>query len=307
MGNVKISRRIGIKEPTMVAAWPGMGNVALRGIDYLRKKLEAALFAEVDMSRIWTPEMVTVKEGLAMLPKAPKNFFYYTRHPPLIIFEGENQFSGRAGRNLAEEVLDLAQEFKVRRIYTAAAFPLPQSYREPSIVYGVANAHFLRNSLHKQGVKIMEGGQISGLNGLLLGYAEQRGIEACCLLATMPHYAVNLPNPKASKAVIEVLQRALSARINMKMLNDSITRTEKKMARIEERIKDVFPLIEEDIEIPNLETEKIPNYVMERIEKLFVETRINRKKARFLKDELDRWDLYKLYEDRFLDLFEEKE
>ena len=153
----------------------------------------------------------------------------------------------------------------------------------------------------------MEGGQISGLNGLLLGYAEQRGIEACCLLATMPHYAVNLPNPKASKAVIEVLQRALSARINMKMLNDSITRTEKKMARIEERIKDVFPLIEEDIEIPNLETEKIPNYVMERIEKLFVETRINRKKARFLKDELDRWDLYKLYEDRFLDLFEEKE
>jgi hypothetical protein len=42
---------------------------------------------------------------------------------------------------------------------------------------------------------------------------------------------------------------------------------------------------------------------MERIEKLFLEARLDRSKAIVLKNELDRWDLYKNYEDRFLDLF----
>jgi hypothetical protein len=89
----------------------------------------------------------------------------------------------------------------------------------------------------------------------------------------------------------------------MEGLNDSIIRTEERMAQIEERIKEIFPLIEEEIEIPALGSEKIPNYVMEKIERLFRETQVNRKKAYLLKEELDRWNLYKLYEDRFLDLF----
>ena len=50
---------------------------------------------------------------------------------------------------------------------------------------------------------------------------------------------------------------------------------------------------------------KVPRYVMERIEKLFQEAKLDKKKANELKQELDRWDLYKAYEDRFLDLFKD--
>ncbi|MBI4974838.1 MAG: hypothetical protein HZC19_03435 [Candidatus Omnitrophica bacterium] len=46
---------------------------------------------------------------------------------------------------------------------------------------------------------------------------------------------------------------------------------------------------------------------MEKIEKLFLEAKQDKKKASVLKRELDRWDLYKLYEDRFLDLFKENQ
>jgi hypothetical protein len=45
--------------------------------------------------------------------------------------------------------------------------------------------------------------------------------------------------------------------------------------------------------------------VMDKIERLFIEARQDRAKARELKAELDRWNLYELYENRFLDLFEE--
>jgi hypothetical protein len=45
---------------------------------------------------------------------------------------------------------------------------------------------------------------------------------------------------------------------------------------------------------------------MERVEKLFEEASGDREKAVLLKQELDRWGLFHLYEDRFLDLFEKQ-
>jgi hypothetical protein len=44
---------------------------------------------------------------------------------------------------------------------------------------------------------------------------------------------------------------------------------------------------------------------MEKIERLFLEARADRTRAPELKKELDRWNLFELYEDRFLDLFED--
>ena len=54
------------------------------------------------------------------------------------------------------------------------------------------------------------------------------------------------------------------------------------------------------------EEDKVPQAVMERIEQMFLEVRKTdqfEKKANELKAELDRWNLYPFYEDRFLNLF----
>ncbi|MCK4436621.1 PAC2 family protein [bacterium] len=305
MRDIKIYRRVNVKDPVMLAGWPGMGNVALMAIDYLRKKMGGVHFAEIDTGKFSTPDAVIIKDGLAKLPPLPRNLFYYTKHPDLVIFEGEAQLTGKASIILMNEILDLARELKVRRIYTAAAFPLPMSYQEAPRVYGVANQKSLRDLLSHYRVRIMEGGQISGLNGLLLGFAERRGIEAACLLATLPNYAINFPNPKASRAIAEVLGRISNVRVDMRELDLAVKEMDERMAMIEERIKEIFPLMEKEEEIVNLEKEKVPDYVMKKIDKLFQEAKVDRKKAYPLKEELDRWDLYKFYEDRFLDLFKE--
>ncbi|MDI6703501.1 MAG: PAC2 family protein [bacterium] len=304
---IKIYQRINVKEPIMIAGWPGMGNVALESIDYLRRRLNAVAFAEIDMCQFSAPDMIIVEDGVTKLPELPRQVFYYTaKHPNLIIFESEAQLGGIAGVNLMERILDLAQELKVWRIYTGAAFPLPISHKEPSTVFGVANEKHLKDFLIDYKVKIMEEGQISGLNGLLLGFAAKRGIEAICLLATMPQYAINFPNPKASKAIIEVLGEILDIKVDMMKIDLLIQEIDKKMDMIEEKIKGIFPEVEKkDVEEVDLESEKVPNYIMEKIEKLFKEAKTDKKKAYALKEELDRWDLYKLYEDRFLDLFKE--
>ena len=49
--------------------------------------------------------------------------------------------------------------------------------------------------------------------------------------------------------------------------------------------------------------ERVSQFVLNKIERLFLEARTSREKALELKRELDRWGLFEMYEDRFLDLF----
>lgn len=303
--DVKVSRRALLKEPVMVAGWPGMGRVALGAVTYLRKTLEAEPFAYIDTRDFSPPDSVIIHNGLVALPSPPANTFYYVKSPPLIIFESEAQLSGRAGVMLIDGILSFAIRMRVRCIYTAAAFPVPRSYREGSTVFAVANEKALCEMLLKHRIKKMEGGQISGLNGLLVGFAREKGISAVCLLATLPYYAISLPNPRASMAIVATLADILNLRVNLKQFDEAINEMDSRMATIEDQMSEIFPLIsrQQQPEMPSLEKEKTPDYIMRKIEMLFEKAKTDKKVAHKLKEELDRWSLYQLYEDRFLDLF----
>ncbi len=300
---VRVIRKIDVKNPILLCAWPGMGNVALGAIDYVRRKLKAIRFAEIETKEFQVPGVILVEKGVTKFPSLPRNVFYFTKDPDLIIFEGESQLMGKPAERVMQEILDLAGEFKVKRIFTSAAFPVSLSHREESQVYGVVNEESLRKTLVEFGVKIMEGGEIAGMNGLLLGYAAGRGIEGICLLATLPVYALGFSNPKASKAIVEILARMLELKIDLTDLEAEVQQMERNFEVIEEKIKEVFPLAKEE-EVKE-EEEKVPSHIMEKIEKLFKEAQVDRKKAYELKRELDRWKLFEIYEDRFLDLFKD--
>ena len=309
---LKIDRDIrgDVKAPILLAGWPGMGSVGVGAIDYLRRQLDATPFAELDLSEFFTPEAVVVEHGIAKaFTDLPKHVFYYVREPELIIFESEAQVGGTGGITLMTRILDFASELKVGKIYTGAAFAKPMSHREPVKVLGVANRERLRDSLVPHGVEILEGGHISGLNGLLLGFAGLREIEAACLLATMPQYAQMMPNPKASREIIRVFESILRVRIDMAEIDQAAEQMDQTMSEIEEKIRTTFSSMEmeedEASELEQVDEAQVPQYVMEKIERLFEEIRRenSRQKATQLKKELDRWNLYSLYEDRFLNLF----
>ncbi len=308
MDKIKYNKDIGLIDPIMIAGWPGMGSVALSVVDYLQRKLDAVKFAEIEVDPLDVIDSVVVEDGVAAFAPTPKNTFYYSKNPDLIIFKGEAQLPGHEGILLLEKVLELALKFKVHRIYTGAAFPLPISHKDSPQVYLAVNRRALKEEFARIGLLSMESGHISGLNGLLLGFAEKKDVEAICLLATMPQYAISLPNPKASLAIIEVLQKMLRFKLDIAELNEYIKDMDEKMAIIEEKVKDVMAIeVKEHEHRPSSSKKTVPPYVMERIEKLFIEAVSDKAKAILLKSELDRWDLYKLYEDRFLDLFKENQ
>ncbi len=292
--------------PVMLAAWPGMGNVGLIAMDYLRKALGMQVFAELDMSPFLAPDSISVKDGIAQHPEMPTSLFFYRKEPNLIIFISNAQVSGRDGITVIKTILDVASQFQVKRLFTAAAFAQPMSYQTPSNVFAACSNESLLNLLMEFGATSMPDGYIAGLNGLVLGVAAPRHIEAACLLGTIPSYATALTYPKASLEIIRLIGNLFSCDIATEDLETVVAEMDTQLEAIEERIKEFFPTINEEHEgTDEIEEDKVPHYIMEKIEKLFGKVSADKTVATELKNELVRWNIYELYEKRFLDLFKE--
>jgi proteasome assembly chaperone (PAC2) family protein len=83
-------------------------------------------------------------------------------------------------------------------------------------------------------------GNIAGLNGLLLGIARRRGIDAVCIMGEIPIYLQGfpIPYPKGSKSVLEVLAAALDIWIDMEAIDVLARQSESELTRLYEKLPD---------------------------------------------------------------------
>lgn len=194
--------------PRMVAALPDMGNVAGIGLAYLAKKLDAQLYAE--LYSFWPP-FVSYKDGIASYRQASYRFYSVEQHN-LIIFTGDfNPADPRRLYEVCYEVLDMAGRMDVQALYSIGA-ALRQAIGSQqdggSKIYAVANSPAMAGKLAEAGAELLRGeGQISGFNGLIIGLAKERGLDAACLLGAIDN--PNIIQPKAAQAILEVLVKAL--------------------------------------------------------------------------------------------------
>ena len=257
-----------------------------------------------------------VSEGIASFPELPRSFFHEQHEPNLVFFESTIQTEGQDAVTIAQMVLEVAKKLKAPRIYTAAALPLAMSYKAESEIYVAANQRYFLNELESYGIKPLNEGYISGLSGLLLGIAASQNIEAACIMATIPTYAAAMAYPKGSLAIVKCLARINDLDIDTFELENGVIESEESFAEIEERLRNVLPMLleqepqdlfeEQQMPPPSeMKDDKVPEYVMARIERLFRELAQKKDKARALelKAELDKWGLYEIYEKRFLNLF----
>ncbi|MCM8765288.1 MAG: PAC2 family protein, partial [Candidatus Omnitrophica bacterium] len=228
----------------------------------------------------------------------------------LILFLCEAQPALEKGYLLAERVIEVAKEFKVKRVFTFAAMPQPIDHTQDSEVWATTTSPKVLEELKDYKVKFMNSGQIAGLNGLLLAMAKEKKMEGVCLLGEIPLYTIQVENPKASLAILEVMCEILDIEIDLSELVQKARFVEEEINKLVDYLKTGITggerITEEDIEklkksLSSLT--KLPKSAQEKIEKLFEEARKDISKANELKKELDRWNVYKEYEDRFLDLF----
>lgn len=218
----------------MVAGWPGMGMLAKVSVDYLIQQLETRLFAET-----YTPRNnIYFKKSVGEL-EVDKHRFYYWKgeQQDLLLCSGENQpKSVETIYRLANRVVDVAEEFNVSRIYTFAA--VPHHYKEEPKVVAVVNKPELKGFFEEHGVAAAKGeGRITGLNGLLIGIARERGIEGICLMCEIRY--LNIPQFRSSKTVLETLTGLLGIKLEMSDLERQAKEVDEKVQRIKKRRKSV--------------------------------------------------------------------
>jgi hypothetical protein len=227
----------------MLASWPGIGDVSLTAARYLVEKLNAVEIGEIEPVNFFEPVGVTVRDNVVESPRFPESKFYYWQYPKagkgLVIFIGEEQPAFK-GYELVNCVLDVAQRLKVSRVYSCAAAVTRIHHSEEMKVWGAATNSDLVDELSKHNVILRGNLRIAGLNGLILGMAQERGMEGVCLLGEVPSYATQIANPKASLAVLGILTKMLGITVDLAELGHLAERVDEEMDRIAKRVTAEF-------------------------------------------------------------------
>lgn len=306
--------------PWLIAAWPGMGSVAIGANAYLVDKLQAGLVHEIQAGDAFDIQHVEIKQGIARAGRMPRSMFFEFAAPnaqrDLLIFIAEAQPSN-GGLAYCHQLLDYAMQRGVERVYTFAAMATQLHPSDDPRVFGVATDRDLLQQLQELEVEVLDEGQISGLNGVLLVAAHERGVPAACLMGELPYFAAGVPNPKASMAALEVFSTLTGIEIDFTDLERQSKGIEKGLLELMEKMRDEARDNDEGFSIPeysadeSAEEEKTPPALdfttRNRIEAMFEGARQDRAKAFKLKKELDRLGVFSEYEDRFLDLFKQAE
>jgi len=321
MESLVISKKPRLKKPYLIAAWPGMGEVAFKAASYLVQELKAIEFASIAPEEFFYLTGSAISGGVLDVPPLPQGKFYYWKNPAakrggsgkndLVIFLSNAQPDLSKADNYSKIIIGLAKSLGTESIVSFASMPQATDHTQDAHLWFAATDQKTKESLKKYDFNELAEGQISGMNGLFLGIAKKAGLKGFCLLGEIPLYTIQIENPKASAAVLQGLGKILNIPINVQPLKEQAQSMENEINKLLDYLNlgssgQSGPIGEDEVELIKKtlsQLTKLPVSVKEKIEKLFAQSRLDISKANELKAELDKWNVYKEYEDKFLDLF----
>src|SRR3972149_2347319 len=203
---VEISEMPKLKNPHLICGLPGSGYVGKIAVDYLIEELKGVQFANI-FSSSFPPQVSIQDDGTIDLMK---NTLYYCKNKPddIVLLTGDAQpVTPESEYAMAEEIIGICEKLGVKNIYTLAAFIT--------------------------GTFTMNGGSITGMNGLVIGAGKTRGITGVCLLGETSGYVVDA---KASKAILEILSKILGLKLDMTTLIKKAQDTDQLIKTVEEQM-----------------------------------------------------------------------
>lgn len=224
----------GSKFPTLICGFPGSGYVGKLAIDHLIHELDASHLADI-YSNTFPPQVMIKPDGTVDLIK---NAMFYHESPTspslnMMFLTGDSQPSNPdAEYLLAETILEIASKFSVLHVYALAAYITGVFVQKPRVFCTASDMESLR-SINTLDIAVMDGGAITGMNGLIIGLAKLKGMRGTCLLGETSGYVVDA---KASRSILEVLTTRLGIEISMDALDARAKDTEMLIKTIEEQM-----------------------------------------------------------------------
>jgi uncharacterized protein len=253
---IKLLKKFSTKDFVLISGLPGISYIGKLSVDYLIQQLKAELIGEV-YSKYFPPYVLIKNDGLVELLRNEMHFLKDEHAGDLMFFSGNSQaFSPEGQYEIADALLDWAVANGARKIFSIAAYVTDRVFEKPS-VYGTTTSSESLEELKKVGVIPLDQGIISGENGLIMGLAKKRDLEAVCLLGETRGYQTPtgqyIIDAKATKAVLNLLNSVLNLKVDMEPLDKQAKEMDDiiaKMTEVERRIKEELS-----------ETAKKPSYV----------------------------------------------
>lgn len=283
-----------LNSPDMLVGWPGIGNIGLITVDTVRQAIQAEELGEIEPWDFFYPNKVILRASILTEMEFPTSKFYYKRlaNRDLLFFVGEEQpatrdtvyAEGARAYEMANLVLDVAEKFACRRIYTSGAGVAITHHSLKPKVWAVANQKDLLQEFKGYPNTILmseaEGrgnqGSITGLNGLLVGAAGRRDIPGICLMGEVPDYLsrVPIPYPKASQSLVEVLSGILGLNVSPSILDETVNQMETVIANVYQQFpQDIRERLEQRKQIfqkkQDAITEEDQNWLKDHIDDFF--------------------------------------
>ncbi|HEX7032055.1 MAG TPA: PAC2 family protein [Nitrososphaera sp.] len=215
---IKVNKLNDVKasEFILVASLPDMGRVGGLVSSFLSHHLKTEPVAEIVSSdKPW----VSYADGVVKSASDVYKLSYDKGHK-LMIFTGESQPQDPGAlHNLCNALLDYVQSIgKVTRLYGAGGYLREQVTGAPRAC-GVVNRPELKKVLAKAGIELVgnEITTITWFNGLILGLAAQRGIDAIGLFGEIAE--TNMPQPLAAKTIISAFSKLENIPIDTRPLD----------------------------------------------------------------------------------------
>ena len=227
--------KIELNNPVLIEGLPGLGIVGKIATRYLIRQLKARKLAELYSPHFPYYVHVNKKGDIRLL----RGDFYFWKNPleetDLILLIGDSQAQTIEGQyEVADCILDFAEKTGSKKIITLGGYR-KEVEETPKVVAVSGNQKLLNGALQAGAVPSSAGTPIVGTAGLILGLAKFRNIDALCLLAETRGY---LPDPRAAKSILFVLQKLLKVEVDLSGLENEIKKSEEiveKMVEIERR------------------------------------------------------------------------
>jgi proteasome assembly chaperone (PAC2) family protein len=240
MGSLIIHERPSLEAPSMIigfSGWMDGGDVSTGTIEYLKNKLKANKFAEIDPGEFYIFNLpggmeqvaqfrpyTKIKDGLLIDFEYPRNEFFADQKSRVILFSGKEP--NLRWDEYANCIFQLAEEFDVRKIYFVGSFAGATPHtREPRITCSVFGEE-QKVSLKEQDVRFTNYEGPASIATLLNKFSKEKGIEMANLVAEIPAY-IQVRNPRGIEAVIKRLVRILDLDIDLNDLHRTSLEFEK--------------------------------------------------------------------------------
>ncbi|MEM0371412.1 MAG: PAC2 family protein [Ignisphaera sp.] len=188
-----------------IAGFPGMGFVGKTVAEHIKNYLNAEVIARI-YGYGFPAHLISNDKGEADVLNIEISFAEINNLGILVITGEMQPISDQGQHSLGRFIASKLGGFGVRELITAAAF-VSEAITHTRRVYVVGNDIETIKKYVDKGAVPLSGGVISGLNGIMVGWARQFNIKAVCLLGETWRSIVemNYIDYTAAKMIIELL------------------------------------------------------------------------------------------------------